>query len=328
METSLSTLLNDFYSPVADELARVERRFDEELVSELPMVDDLCGRVRLYRGKMLRPTLLLLTAKACGSIRDEHITLAAVLEIVHVATLVHDDVLDEADVRRKRATINAGDGNETAVLLGDYLISHAFHLCSGLNDQFASRLIGSTTNTVCEGELMQIHHRADAGLSESLYLDIIRRKTAALTGACCELGARYAGASPGEAEAWRQFGLNVGVAFQIVDDVLDYTGTQQKVGKTLGRDLELGEPTLPTIHAMRHAAPAVRAELALALGNGHTVSRERICGWLEETGSVEYAYGRAAEFITTAQTHLEGVRPSPARDALWAVTEFVLRRQH
>ncbi len=175
---------------------------------------------------------------------------------------------------------------------------------------------------------MQIHHRADASLSEARYLEIIRGKTAALTGTCCQLGARYAGASPREAEAWKRFGTEVGVAFQIVDDVLDYTGTQQKLGKTLGRDLELGKPTLPTIHALRHAEPAVRAELALVLGNGHAVSRDRIRGWLEEAGSVDYAYALAADYISSARVHLDGVRESPARDALWAVTDFVLRRQH
>ena len=328
MGISPPTLLADLYAPVADELARVERCFDRELVSELPFVNDLCRRVRRYRGKMLRPTLLLLAGKAAGRISEEHVTLAAVVEMVHVATLVHDDVLDEADVRRKQPTLNAREGNETAVLLGDYLISHAFHLCSGLNDQYASRQIGASTNTVCEGELTQIHHRADASLTEAQYLEIIRRKTAVLTGTCCLLGARYAGARPDEAQAWRRFGVELGVAFQIVDDVLDYTGTPQNLGKTLGRDLDLGKPTLPTIHALRHAEPAVRAQLALALTNGHAVSRERICGWLEEAGSVEYAYAAAGDRITSARAHLDDVPGSPAKDALWAVTEFILRRQH
>ena len=124
------------------------------------------------------------------------------------------------------------------------------------------------------------------------------------------------------------FGIDVGIAFQIADDVLDYTGTQQKVGKTLGRDLDLGKPTLPTIHALRHADPAVRAELALVLSNGHSASRERICGWLEEAGSIEYAYAAAADYVASARSHLDSVSPSPARDSLWAITEFVIRRQH
>jgi octaprenyl-diphosphate synthase len=325
---SQSTLLADLYAPVADELARVERCFDDELASELPFVNDLCRRVRRYRGKMLRPTLLLLVGRACGRLCDPHTTLAAVVEMVHLATLVHDDVLDEADVRRMQPTINARHGNETAVLLGDYLISHAFHLCSSLEDQYASRLIGATTNTVCEGELMQIHHRADANLTEDQYLEIIRRKTAALTGTCCQLGAKYAGATPHQARAWHRFGLEVGVAFQIVDDVLDYTGAEPRLGKTLGRDLDLGKPTLPTIHALVHADPAVRRELASVLGNGHSMPRERIRDWLAEAGSIEYAYAVAADHVAAARTHLANVPDSPAKDALWAATDFVLGRQY
>lgn len=321
-------LLADLYTPVAEELALVERRFDDELYSESPFVNGLCQCVQRYRGKMLRPMLLLLSGKVCGPLTDEHVTLAAVVEMVHVATLVHDDVLDEAQVRRKQATINATNGNETAVLLGDYLISHAFHLCSGLDDQYASRLIGATTNTVCEGELLQVRHRANAELTEGEYLEIIRRKTAALTGACCALGARYAGASPQATGQWERFGTDLGMAFQIIDDVLDCVGSEQQMGKTLGRDLDLGEPTLPTIHALHHAGPAVRRELARVLGNGHAVSRETIRGWLEQAGSIEYAYRSAAEYVALAGKHLEPLARSLAKDALLAVTDFVLRRRH
>ena len=306
----------------------MERCFDAELSNELPLVNDLCRQVERYRGKMLRPTLLLLAGKACGRLTDEHVTLAAVVEMVHVATLVHDDVLDEATLRRRQPTINSSHGNQTAVMLGDFLISHAFHLCSGLNDQYASRLIGATTNMVCEGELMQIRHRANTGLSESEYLEIVRRKTAALTGTCCALGARFAGASSETTQGWRRFGEDLGIAFQIVDDVLDCVGTPQQMGKTLGRDLELGEPTLPTIHALDRADPAVRVELARVMNNGHTVSRDTIRAWLEEAGSIEYAYRRAGSYVSSARQHLEPLAQSPAKEALQAVTEFVLKRRH
>ncbi|MHC4065888.1 MAG: polyprenyl synthetase family protein [Planctomycetota bacterium] len=320
-------LLADLYAPVAEELTQVERRIDDELCSESAFVNGLCQRVERYRGKMLRPTLLLLSGKSCGRLTDEHITLAAVVEMVHLATLVHDDVLDAAEVRRKQATINSAHGNETAVLLGDYLISHAFHLCSSLNDQYASRLIGATTNTVCQGELMQINQRANVELSESEYLDIIRRKTAALTGTCCALGAWCSGSSPRTTEKWRRYGVDVGMAFQIVDDVLDCVGSQQRMGKTLGRDIDLGEPTLPTIHALGHADAATRRELARVLSNGHAVSRETIRDWLEQAGSIEYAYCRAGEYVASARRHLEALAESPAKEALQAATEFILQRQ-
>jgi len=318
--------LQTVHAPIAAELERVEHRFSEELGSNFSFVTELCERVQRYRGKMLRPTLVLLTGRACGGVSEDHVTIAAVVEMVHVATLIHDDVLDEAGVRRGQATINAREGNQAAVLLGDYLMSHAFHLVAGLDDPYAARRMAATTNTVCEGELMQVHHRADVHLSEEQYFEIISRKTAALTATCCELGARYAGVSADQVTAWERFGADVGVAFQIADDVLDYTGSEDQMGKTLGRDLELGEPTLPTIHALRHADPAVRQELSSVLGNGHSIPRRRICAWLEAAGSLEYSHRVAHGYISRARDHLLGLPRSPARDALLLATDFMIRR--
>src|SRR3954447_2286483 len=183
---------------IAPQLAAVDARFHEELVSPIPCVNTLVKHVSRFRGKMLRPTLLLLTGKAAApdrALTEAHVTLATVVEMVHMATLVHDDVLDEAELRRKGATINHLRGNEAAVLLGDYLISHSYHLCSSLDSQFASRAIGKTTNQVCEGELLQIDNRNNFDLDEATYLEIITRKTAVLTAACCQLGAMLGGAS-------------------------------------------------------------------------------------------------------------------------------------
>ena len=169
------TSLVDLYHPVAEGLEQVRRVFDDELGSEWPFVRELCEHIGQYRGKMLRPALVLLTGDASGKVSREHIVLATVVELVHMATLVHDDVLDEADLRRCVPTINRLHGNEAAVLLGDLLISHAFHLCSSLDSQYASRQIGSTTNTVCEGELMQLYHRGNLSLSVEEYFAIISR---------------------------------------------------------------------------------------------------------------------------------------------------------
>ena len=177
--------LQELYAPVRSELAATTRIFDDELVGEFPFVNEFCAAVRSYRGKMLRPALLLLSGKAAGCLRRQHPTLAAVVEMVHMATLVHDDVLDEADLRRQEPTVAAVSGNVSAVLLGDYLISHAFHLCSGLESQYACRRVGATTNVVCEGELLQNRHRGDLELTEDVYFSIIRRKTGALTAVAC-----------------------------------------------------------------------------------------------------------------------------------------------
>src|SRR3954466_12517348 len=238
---------------IADELGAVDRVFAEELASDLPSVNALVRHVSRFGGKMLRPLLLLLSGRACGRLTDAHVTLAAVVEMVHMATLVHDDVLDEAELRRKGATINHLRGNEAAVLLGDYMISHSYHLCSSLDSQLASRLIGRTTNRVCEGELLQLDNRGNIDLDEPTYTQIIERKTASLCATCCYLGARFSGANEPQAQALESYGQAIGTAFQIQDDILDLVGDVRAVGKTLGVDAEKGKMTLPLIHFMRTA---------------------------------------------------------------------------
>src|SRR5437762_11131281 len=190
---------------IAPQLAAVDELFHSELRSILACVNTLVKHVSRFRGKMLRPMLVLLAGKSCGELRDAHVTIATVVEMVHMATLVHDDVLDDAELRRKGATINHLRGNEAAVLLGDYLISHSYHLCSSLDSTFASRAIARTTNQVCEGELLQIDNRNNFDLDEETYLKIITRKTAVLCGTCCLLGAQLAGADEGTANAMETF---------------------------------------------------------------------------------------------------------------------------
>src|SRR4051812_42170388 len=226
----MTSLLASIADCVAPQMAAVDRLFHEELKSELACVNTLVRHVSRFRGKMLRPLLVLLSGKSCGKLTDAHVTIATVVEIVHMATLVHDDVLDEAELRRKGATINHLKGNEAAVLLGDFLISHSFHLCSSLDSQYASRLIGATTNRVCEGELLQIENRNNIDLDEKTYIEIITRKTASLCAACCRLGAKYAGADETRIAALETYGLSLGIAFQIQDDILDIVGETETVG--------------------------------------------------------------------------------------------------
>ncbi len=325
--SNLTLSLIDLYAPIGDELAVSQRIFDNELQSETPFVNSLCERVRSYRGKMLRPALLLLSGKATGELSAAHSTLAAVVEMVHMATLVHDDVLDVADERRRRPAICATAGNVAAVLLGDYLISHAFHLCSGLDTQHASRRIGATTNTVCEGELLQNHLRGDDRISEPQYFDIIRRKTGTLTAVCCELGAYFAGADDSVVRAVHDYGMSAGVAFQIIDDVLDIVGDQQQLGKTLGRDLTLGKLTLPTIHCLAAAGEETASALRAVITGRAPCDSERLCEWLHETGSIEYAVSVAANHVSDALRRLEPLPPGDARSSLVALAEFIVARQ-
>lgn len=320
----------DLYAPIEADLCQVTRIFDDELRGECDFVNRLCDRVRAYRGKMLRPALLLLCGRACGRVGPAHHTLAAVVEMVHVATLVHDDVLDQAELRRRQRTVNAEAGNVSAVLLGDYLISHAYHLCSSLDSQYASRRIAAATNVVCEGELMQNHLRGCADLSEAQYLSIIDRKTAALTAVACELGAQMAGAEPATVQAMQRYGRSAGMAFQIVDDVLDVTGTDERMGKSLGRDFDLGKPTLPLIHFLRKADRLEREWMLQAMQPGphgeRLGARRELRRRLESAGSVEYALDAAHDCVAAALSALESVPASDARASLTAMAEFIMQR--
>jgi octaprenyl-diphosphate synthase len=315
---------------LAVELAEVESRFAAELVSDLPCVNDLARHLEQYRGKMLRPMLVMLSGLAttpAGELADEHRTLATVVEMVHMATLVHDDVLDDQDVRRRATTINRLRGNEAAVMLGDYLISHSYHLSASLGSQTASRLIAAATNTVCEGELLQLHNRNNWSLDEQTYFDIIRRKTAALCGVACRLGALYSGADKSVCDAMTQYGELLGSAFQIVDDVLDLTGDAAVVGKSLGKDLEKGKLTLPLIHRLETAHPEQRQQLIALLRTPGAEQSERIGRILSESDSLPYARRRAEQLIDQAKRAISILPDSPAHATLMTIADAVITRE-
>src|SRR4051794_10878785 len=252
-------LLESLCAPIAAELADVEQLLKDEMRSDYPFVDELVRYGCLLGGKRLRPALLLLTASASGGqITRRHIVLAAVVEMIHTATLVHDDVLDEANMRRHLATVNARWDNEASVLLGDFLFTHAFYLASTLDDVTACRLIGRATNIVCEGELRQKGSRGNFELTETEYFRNVEAKTAELTAVSCRLGALFAGADAQTVEQLDGFGRNLGIAFQIADDLLDVLGEERTTGKSLGTDLEKQKPTLPIIRALELADSADR----------------------------------------------------------------------
>jgi octaprenyl-diphosphate synthase len=317
--------LAEVLASIAPELAETDRIFADELRSRFPFVQTLVEHTADFQGKRLRPALVLLTARACGGLKHDHCVLAAVVEMVHTATLVHDDVLDESVIRRHAATVNAEWGNETAVLLGDYLFSHAYHLAASLETTLACRWIGQATNLVCEGEMQQVDSRGNLDLDEPAYFDIIRGKTAELTAVCCRLGAHYAGMSPDTVATLEGYGRDLGVAFQIADDVLDLWGDERTTGKTLGTDLEKKKLTLPVIRLLQTAGPDQAARIRAILSEPHP-SRHELRPLLEASGAIEYAWDRAVEAAAAAGAALDILPPSDARDALHSLARQVVRR--
>lgn len=308
------------------ELGQVEEIFAEELKSWHPFVNDVLGHMTRFRGKRLRPILLLLSAKACGEVTHDHLVLAAVVEMIHTATLVHDDVLDEAEIRRHVATINSRWNTETSVLLGDYLFTHAFHLASGLESTLACRLIGHSTNLVCEGELAQIHERGNHALTEEQYFEIIEGKTAELCAICCHMGAHFADSGEANTAALREYGRCLGIAFQIADDLLDVLGDEEETGKSLGTDFEKEKLTLPLIRLLAQSTPEDAAEIRGLLAEPNETSRARLRQFVDQSDAIEYAFTRANEFALTARQQLACLADSPSKRLLEVITEFATQR--
>lgn len=318
-------VMGDLFALVRNELARVEQRLQAELRSRDESVDRVVRHGYRLGGKRLRPALLLLAGKACDELSEEHETLAVVVEMIHTATLVHDDVLDEADLRRHVDTINARWGNETSVLLGDFLFSHAFYLASTLGTTDACQLIGKSTNRVCEGEMRQTLAEGDLTISEADYYAIINAKTAELCACCCELGARYAGADAETAQSLSAFGRHLGMAFQIVDDLLDLAGEEAATGKSLGRDLAKRKLTLPLIHARDTLVDGSQREFLSLVEGG--IETDSLLATLRELGSLDYTRQRAHRYADRAAQCLTAVPESPAREALEQMAAFVVGRR-
>jgi geranylgeranyl pyrophosphate synthase len=321
-----------------DGLLAVSRVMDDALGSGEPAVAELVDHVGQYRGKMLRPALALVAGAAVRpglSVGDERFAevagVAAVTEIIHVATLVHDDVLDEAETRRGRPSVNAMSGNEVAVILGDYLFARSYHLCSTLpvrdpEGRHTATRVGDVTTQVCQGEMLQLSNRRNASLTMDEYFRIIEQKTGALIAAAAELGALHAGGSVEQAVALGDFGRRLGAAFQIRDDLLDVEGDERKVGKPLGRDLMLGKLTLPVIHhlAVRNGAAD---DLRESIDAGQRlIDSGRLIERLNETGSINHTQAVAEELVRQAVERLAVLPTSPARSYLERLARAVLSR--
>ena len=323
---SPAVLIGRIQALVGPALREAEQVFQKELQSPHPFIEEVLAHLMTYRGKRLRPMLLLLSGSAVGDVGPAHHTLAAVVEMIHTATLVHDDVLDDASTRRHVATVNARWNTETSVLLGDYLFTHAFHLTSTLSSAEYCRLIGRATNTVCAGEMAQIAERGNLELTEERYLEIIEAKTAELCAVSTSLGAQCSGGSEAVCEALEAYGRSLGIAFQIADDILDVVGIEQKAGKSLGSDLEKQKLTLPLIYLLSQIRDADAEEVRDLLSDPDRQTRTRLRPLIDRHGALDYARQRALAYIVAAKQQLTVLPDSPARQLLEDIADRVVDR--
>jgi octaprenyl-diphosphate synthase len=308
---------------IAADLEEVDRIYDEALAPFRPRFGQLVLHLKHYRGKRLRPALVVLAGYACGRVTWAHHVLGAVVEMVHTATLVHDDVLDDAGTRRHQPTVNAAWGTKTSLLLGDMLFSAAFRLCSTV-DARACEWVGDATNRVCAGELQQVSSAGNVDLTEADYFEIVAGKTGALTECCTRLGAHYAGATPDVVDRLAAYGRDLGVAFQIADDVLDLRGDSRVAGKTLGTDVEQQKLTLPLIRALAEL-PADEAERFR--GSFRRGAAAELSDTASSTGAVESALAEARRLAAGARRALAGLPASPYRAALEHIADWAVRRE-
>ena len=320
--------LSRVLAPVEEGMQRMRDVLTQQVRESSPAVRDMTAHVGRFRGKQLRAALVLLTGEATGNSTDEHATIAAIVEMIHLATLVHDDILDGAQVRRKVACVNQRWDNQVAVLLGDFLYARAFALSTELSSRMCSRVLAETTRRICVGEIEQSTRRYDFDMPQDRYEEIAGAKTAALYAAACELGARYPGGHDETGAAMRALGWEIGLAFQIVDDCLDLVATQAELGKSVGTDVEDGKVTLPVLRVYALADEAQRARIRdVFTMPGLDGRARRLREACDLQPGIDYALARAGELVETAMGRVRALPASPARAALAGLADFVLARR-
>lgn len=310
------------------EMAQVDDLIRARLSSEVMLINQISEHIIAAGGKRLRPLLAVLAAKAMGYDGKQHTALAAIIEFIHTATLLHDDVVDESDLRRGRKTASALWGNAPSVLVGDFLYSRAFQLMIELDSMPIQRRLADTTNQIAEGEVLQLLHVHNPDTDEVTYLNVIERKTAVLFSAATGLAAHIAGASDALQEQMNLYGLHLGLAFQIADDVLDYTGDAEALGKNLGDDLQEGKATLPVIHAMSHADDALNLRLRTIIEQGDGSAMPEVLAAIEQAGSLAYSIDKAKQHAQQAKVALHNVPESEWKKALLDLADYSVARTY
>jgi octaprenyl-diphosphate synthase len=310
------------------EVAAINQALVDNLQSHVPLISEVGRHILLSGGKRIRPLLFLLSARICGCQGPDLPAFSTIFEYLHAATLLHDDVVDAADVRRGRSTANTIWGNQAVILVGDFLLSKALSLAVTTNQLRVLKVLAQTTTLMAEGEILQLLHAGNLKLTEAGYFEVINRKTAILMAAACQIGAILGDASPDLEEAMAQFGLNLGITFQVVDDILDFTGDAREMGKPIGNDLKEGRITLPMIHALAQANPADRERLQELAQNLKPEMVQELRDLLEKYGSLDHARSLAREYTLKAQANLTALPQVPEKAYFQAFTEELLDRTH
>jgi octaprenyl-diphosphate synthase len=320
--------IQDVFTAYKDDIKKVEATLDKEIISDVSLIPEVAHHLIDSGGKRFRPLLLLISAGLCGYSGEHRFSMAAVLEFIHTATLFHDDVIDQATVRRGKTSANNIWGNAASVLVGDFLYSKSFTLMTKIGNMSILELMSGITNIMSEGEVFQLMKCGDVNLTEEDYLMIIEKKTAVLLSAACAAGAILGSAAQEKIEALKQFGYKIGKAFQITDDTLDYMAQEQEFGKAIGKDLEEGKMTLPLIYTLKQCSEKEREKAAVLLANKETNANttEFIFSLIQKYNGVNYSLQCAAKNISEARSQLNIFSDCPEKDQLNAVAEYVLAR--
>jgi octaprenyl-diphosphate synthase len=314
---------------ITQDLAQLELSIDKLLTTRVAFIKEVVQHIVKSGGKRIRPILVILSAKLCGVKDDQPIPYAAIIEFIHTATLLHDDVVDNAKIRRGRLTANTLWGNEPSVLVGDFLFTKSFDLMVQIQNPEILRVMANATTRLAEGEIMELLRTSDVNTTEDDYYEVIDNKTAVLLSAACEIGAVLGFVDAEKRSALREFGHHLGMAFQLKDDLLDYVSTDSTLGKNTGIDFKEGKVTLPLIHTLKYVTPAERESILAALEKKRTSKKDfqKVKGIIERYGGLEYTSNVSKEHINKARGFLELFPPSPYKDALLELATYFITRE-
>ena len=327
-QDSAALSIDDIYQLIGDDLSAVNLLIKKRLHSEVALINQLSNYIIYSGGKRLRPVLVLLSARALGYEGSQHINIAGIVEFIHTATLLHDDVVDASNKRRGNDTANAIWGNEAAVLVGDFLYSRAFQMMVDCNSMRVMEILSDATNTIAEGEVLQLLNCNDPNTTEQRYMDVIHFKTAKLFEAAAQLGAIISNSKPDQEFAMAKYGMYLGTAFQLVDDVLDYSSSSEEIGKNIGDDLAEGKPTLPLIRAMKVGSTEQTRLIQTAIANGGRERINDVIAAIHSTDAIEYTANIARQEAIKAKAMLSTMPSSRYKDALASLADFSINRSY